>query len=90
MSKAELVATVQKSPGKEASSAQAERTVDAVIEGIKIGVKKTKRVPEKDSKKSCNPPIERVRKETLPLPIVPFETRTKGREGEETLGAGSS
>jgi DNA-binding protein HU-beta len=44
MSKAELVATVQKSLGKEASSAQAERTVDAVIEGIKIGVKKTKSV----------------------------------------------
>jgi DNA-binding protein HU-beta len=44
MSKAELVATVQKSPGKETSSAQAERTVDAVIEGIKLGVKKTKSV----------------------------------------------
>jgi DNA-binding protein HU-beta len=44
MSKAELVATVQKSLGKEGSSAQAERTVDAVIEGIKIGVKKTKSV----------------------------------------------
>jgi DNA-binding protein HU-beta len=44
MSKAELVATVQKSLGKEASSAQAERTVDAVIEGFKLGVKKTKSV----------------------------------------------
>ena len=44
MSKAELVAAVQKSLGKEASSAQAERTVDAVIEGIKTGVKKTKSV----------------------------------------------
>jgi hypothetical protein len=33
MSKAELVAAVQKALGKEASSAQAERTVDAVIEG---------------------------------------------------------
>jgi nucleoid DNA-binding protein len=44
MSKAELVATVQKSLWKEASFAQAERTVDAVIEGIKIGVKKTKSV----------------------------------------------
>jgi len=44
MSKAELVATVQKALGKEASSAQAERTVDAVIEGIKTGVKKTKSV----------------------------------------------
>ena len=41
-----LVSTlaVQKSLGKEASFAQAERTVDAVIEGIKIGVKKTKSV----------------------------------------------
>lgn len=44
MSKAELVATVQKALGKETSSAQAERTVDAVIEGIKTGVKKTKSV----------------------------------------------
>ena len=44
MSKAELVATVQKSLGKETSLAQAERTVDAVIEGIKTGVKKTKSV----------------------------------------------
>jgi DNA-binding protein HU-beta len=42
MSKAELVATVQKSLGKEASSAQAERTVDAVIEGIKIGLRRPK------------------------------------------------
>jgi DNA-binding protein HU-beta len=44
MSKAELVATVQKTLGKETSSAQSERTVDAVIEGIKTGVKKTKSV----------------------------------------------
>jgi DNA-binding protein HU-beta len=44
MSKAELVAAVQKALGKEASSAQAERTVDAVIEAIKTGVKKTKSV----------------------------------------------
>jgi hypothetical protein len=32
MSKAELVAAVQKALGKEASSAQAERAVDAVIQ----------------------------------------------------------
>ena len=44
MSKAELVAAVQKSLGKETSSAQADRTVDAVINGIKTGVKKTKSV----------------------------------------------
>ena len=44
MSKAELVAAVQKALGKEVSSAQAERTVDAVIEAIKTGVKKTKSV----------------------------------------------
>ena len=44
MSKAELVAAVQKSLGKETSSAQANRTVDAVIDGIKTGVKKTKNV----------------------------------------------
>jgi DNA-binding protein HU-beta len=44
MSKAELVATVRKSLGKEASSAQAERTLAAVIEGIRIGVKKTQSV----------------------------------------------
>src|SRR6476646_411377 len=41
MSKAELVAAVQKALGKEASSAQAERAVDAVIQGIKTGFKKT-------------------------------------------------
>jgi DNA-binding protein HU-beta len=44
MSKAELVAAVQKSLGKETSSAQAVRTVEAVINGIKTGVKKTKSV----------------------------------------------
>ena len=44
MSKAELVAAVQKSLGKETSSAQTNRTVDAVIDGIKTGVKKTKSV----------------------------------------------
>ena len=44
MSKAELVAAVQKSLGKETSSAQADRTVDAVINGIKTGVKKSKSV----------------------------------------------
>jgi DNA-binding protein HU-beta len=37
-----LAAAVQKALGKEASPAQAERTVVAVIEGIKTGVKKTK------------------------------------------------
>jgi DNA-binding protein HU-beta len=42
MSKAELVAHVQKALGKEISAAQAERTVAAVIDGIKAGVKKTK------------------------------------------------
>ena len=44
MSKAELVAHVQKTLGKEVSAAQAERTVAAVIDGIKVGVKKTKSV----------------------------------------------
>ena len=44
MSKAELVAHVQKTLGKEASTAQAERTVAAVIDGIKAGVKRTKSV----------------------------------------------
>jgi nucleoid DNA-binding protein len=39
MSKAELVAAVQKSLGKETSSSQADRTFDAVINGIKTGVK---------------------------------------------------
>ena len=42
MSKAELVEAVQKSLGKEASAAQAERIVVAVVEGIKTGVKKGK------------------------------------------------
>ena len=44
MSKAELVSQIQKSLGKETSAAQAERVLNAVIEGIKTGVKKTKSV----------------------------------------------
>jgi len=44
MSKAELVASIQKTLGKETSAAQAERTLAAVIDGIKVGVKKTKSV----------------------------------------------
>ena len=44
MSKAELVSLVQKSLGKEVSNAQAERTVTAVIDGIKAGIKKSKSV----------------------------------------------
>lgn len=44
MNKAELVAVVQKSLGKDASKAQAERAVDAVVEGIKAGLKKGKPV----------------------------------------------
>jgi hypothetical protein len=42
MSKAELVEAVQKSLGKEASAAQAERIVLAVVEGIKIGLRRPK------------------------------------------------
>lgn len=44
MSKAELVAQIQKSLGKETSMVQAERSLSAVIDGIKAGVKKTKTV----------------------------------------------
>ena len=44
MSKAELIASIQKTLGKEVSTAQAERTLAAVIDGIKVGVKKTKSV----------------------------------------------
>lgn len=44
MSKAELVASIQKTLGKEVSAAQAERTLKAVLDGIKAGVKKTKSV----------------------------------------------
>ena len=44
MSKLELVAHIQKSLGKGTSLAQAERTLVAVIDGIKAGVKKTKSV----------------------------------------------
>lgn len=44
MSKAELVASIQKTLGKEVSTAQAERTLKAVLDGIKAGVKKTKSV----------------------------------------------
>ncbi len=44
MNKAQLVVEVQKCLGKDVSKACAERAVDAVIEGIKKGVKKDKNV----------------------------------------------
>jgi len=44
MNKAELVEAVQKSLGKETSKAQAERAVNAVVESIKLGLKKSKQV----------------------------------------------
>jgi len=44
MNKVQLVEAVQKSLGKEATKAEAERAVNAVIEGIKLGVKKSKAV----------------------------------------------
>jgi len=44
MNKAELVEAVQKSLGKETSKAQAERAVNAVVESIKVGLKKSKLV----------------------------------------------
>lgn len=40
MNKAELVATVQESLGGDTSKAAAERAVDAVLDGIKEGVRK--------------------------------------------------
>jgi nucleoid DNA-binding protein len=44
MNKADLVEAVQKNLGKDVSKAQAERAVEAVIEGIKGGLKKGKPV----------------------------------------------
>ena len=44
MNKAELVESVQKLLGKDVSKAQAERAVEAVIDGIKGGLKKGKPV----------------------------------------------
>jgi DNA-binding protein HU-beta len=44
MNKAELVEAVQKSLGKETSKASAERALEAVIDGIKGGLKKGKPV----------------------------------------------
>ena len=44
MNKAELIEQVQKNLGKEASKAEAERAVDATLEGIQKGVKKDKNV----------------------------------------------
>lgn len=44
MNKAELIEAVQKQLGGETSKAAAERAVDAVIEGIKKGIKKDKTV----------------------------------------------
>lgn len=45
MNKSELVESVQKSLGKETSKAQAERAVEAVIDGIKSGLTKGKGKP---------------------------------------------
>lgn len=42
--KVAIVEAVQKALGKETSKAEAERAVNAVIDAIKIGVKKTKTV----------------------------------------------
>jgi DNA-binding protein HU-beta len=44
MNKAELVQTVQKALGKETSKALAERSVEAVIDSIKVGLRKGKSV----------------------------------------------
>ena len=44
MNKAELVASVQKSLGADTSKAAAERSLEAVLDGIKKGVKKEKTV----------------------------------------------
>jgi len=44
MNKAELVLVVQKALGKDTSKAAAERSVNAVVEGIKRGIKKDKEV----------------------------------------------
>jgi DNA-binding protein HU-beta len=44
MNKAELIAEVQKNLGNDTSKAAAERAVDAVLDGIKKGVKKDKNV----------------------------------------------
>lgn len=44
MNKAELVEEVQKSLGDDTSKAAAERAVEAVIEGIKTGIKKDENV----------------------------------------------
>jgi len=44
MNKANLVEAVQKSLGSGTSRAQAERSVDAVIDGIRTGLKKDKSV----------------------------------------------
>jgi len=42
MNKAQLVEAVQKALGKDTSKAEAERAVDAVVESIKVGLKKSK------------------------------------------------
>ena len=43
MNKAELVELIQKELGKETSKAEAERALNAVLESIKSGIKKTKK-----------------------------------------------
>ena len=65
MNKADLVNAVHKTLGNGVSRAQAERTVDAVIEGIRTGLKKDKavqlvgfgtfRVTERKARTGVNP-----------------------------------
>ncbi len=65
MNKAELIEAVQKTLGKEVSKAQAERAIEATIEGIKQGLRKSKsvqligfgtfRVVDRKARKGVNP-----------------------------------
>jgi len=56
MNKVELVEAVQKQLGGETSKAEAERAVTAVINAVKVGVKKdTFKVVERKARKGVNP-----------------------------------
>ena len=65
MNKAELIEAVQKTLGKDTSKAEAERAIEATIDGIKAGLKKSKvvqligfgtfKVGERKARKGVNP-----------------------------------
>ncbi len=90
MNKEELISSVQKQLGRDTSKAEAERAVTAVIQAIKVGVRKDKlvqlvgfgtfRVVERKARKGVNPktlqPLKIPKSKTVKFaPGKDFKTR---------------